>query len=370
MMMMMEVKEALFMNRGEGENSYAQNSSFTQKVASMTMPVLENAVETLFSKDFHLLQALNVAYLGCATSPNTFTVISMIKRMMEKKCRELNCQTLELQVYLNDLPGNDFNTLFKGLLSKVVGNKCEEVSCYVMGVPGSFHGRLFPRNSLHLVHSCYSAHWLSQAPKGLTSREGLALNKGKIYISKTSPLVVREAYLSQFHEDFTMFLNARSQEVVPNGCMVLILPGRQSSNPSSMESCFTWELLAIAIAELVSQAAGLIDEDKLDTFNVPSYFPSLEEVKDIVERDGSFTIDHMEGFELDIPQMQENDKWVRVEKLAKAVRAFAEPIISNQFGHEIMDKLYDKFTYIVVSDLEGKIPKTTTIVLVLSKIIG
>ncbi|CAL5365630.1 unnamed protein product [Camellia sinensis] len=310
-----------------------------QKVASMTMPVLENVVETLFSKDFHLLQALNVADLGCATSSNTFTVISTIKRMMEKKCRELNCQTLELQVYLNDLPGNDFNSLFKGLLSKVVvGNKCEEVSCYVMGVPGSLHGRLFPRNSLHLVHSCYSAHWLSQAPKGLTSREGLALNKGKIYISKTSPPVVREAYLSQFHEDFIMFLNARSQEVVPNGCMVLILPGRQSSDPSSMESCFTWELLAIAIAELVSQ--------------------------------GVTTIDHMEGFELDTLQMQENDKWVRGEKLAKAIRAFTEPIISNQFGHEIMDKLYDKFTHIVVSDLEGKIPKTTRVILVLSKIVG
>ncbi|KAI8001204.1 putative caffeine synthase 2 [Camellia lanceoleosa] len=125
----------------------------------MTMPVLENAVETLFSKDFHLLRALNATDLGCATSPNTFTVISTIKRMMEKKCRELNCQTLELQVYLNDLPGNDFNTIFNGLSSKVVvGNKCKEVSCCVMGVPGSFHGWLFPRNSLHLVHSCYSAH--------------------------------------------------------------------------------------------------------------------------------------------------------------------------------------------------------------------
>ncbi|KAF5960752.1 hypothetical protein HYC85_001961 [Camellia sinensis] len=336
------------------------------------MPVLENAVETLFSKDFHLLQALNAADLGCATSSNTFTMISTIKRMMEKKCRELNCQTLELQVYLNDLPRNDFNTLFKGLLSKVVvGNKCEEVSCYVMGVPGSFHGRLFPRNSLHLYSLAFLGlyiHLFQLAPKGLTSREGLALNKGKIYISKTSPPVVREAYLSQFHEDFIMFLNARSQEVVSNGCMVLKLPGRQSSYPSSMESCFTWELLAIAIAELVS--LGLIDEDKLDTFNVPSYFPSLEEVKDVVERDGSFTIDHMEGFERDTLQMQENDKWVRGEKLAKAVRAFTEPIISNQFGHEIMDKLYGKFTHIVVSDLEGKIPKTTSVVLVLSKIVG
>ncbi|KAF5960605.1 hypothetical protein HYC85_001814 [Camellia sinensis] len=273
------------------------------------MSVLEIAVETLFSKDFHLLQALNAADLGCVASPNT-------------------CETLELQVYLNDLPGNDFNTLFKGLSSKdVVGNKCEEVSSYVMGVPGSFHGRLFPGNSLHLVHSSYSVHWLSQAPKGLGSREGLALNKGKIYISMTSPHVVREAYLSQFHEDFTMFLNARSQEAVPNGCMVLILHGRKSSDPSKIESCFTWELLAIAIAELASQ-----------------------------------------GLELDSSHMQEKDKWVRGEKLAKAVRAFTEPIISKQFGYEIMNKLYDKFTHIVVSDLEAKKPKTTSIILVLSKI--
>ncbi|KAI8030465.1 Caffeine synthase 1 [Camellia lanceoleosa] len=198
-----------------------------------------------------------------------------------------------------------------------------------MGVPRSFHGRLFPRNSLHLVHSSYSVHWLSQTPKGLRSREGLALNKGKIYISKTSPPVVREAYLSQFHEDFTMFLNARSQEVVPNGCMVLILHGRKSSDPSNMESCFTWELLAIAISELVSQ--GFIDEDKLDTFNVPYYTPSLEEMKDIVEREGSFTIDHIEEFELDSPHMQEKDKWAGREKLAKAIRAFTEPIISNQY---------------------------------------
>ncbi|CAL5368797.1 unnamed protein product [Camellia sinensis] len=327
---MMEVKEALFMNGGEGESSYAQNSSFAirkclyicivallfmfmQKVASMTMSVLEIAVETLFSKDFHLLQALNAADLGCVASPNTFTVISTIKRMVEKKCRELNCETLELQVYLNDLPGNDFNTLFKGLSSKdVFGNKCEEVSCYVMGVPGSFHGQLFPG-----------------APKGLGSKEGLALNKGKIYISMTSPHVVREAYLSQFHEDFTMFLNARSQEAVPNGCMVLILHGRKSSDPSKIESCFTWELLAIAIAELASQ-----------------------------------------GLELDSSHMQEKDKWVRGEKLAKAVRAFKEPIISKQFGYEIMNKLYDKFTHIVVSDLEAKKPKTTSIILVLSKIVG
>ncbi|KAL7229084.1 hypothetical protein ACSBR2_007724 [Camellia fascicularis] len=364
----MNVKEVLFMNRGEGASSYAQNSSFTQKVASITMPVLENAVETLFFKDFHLLQVVKAADLGCAAGPNTFTVIFKIKRSVEKKCRELNSQTPELQVYLNDLPRNDFDTLFKGLSEVGVGDKCDGFLCYVMGVPGSFHGCLFPRNSLHLVHSSYSIHWLSQAPKGLSSEEGLALNKGKIYISKTSLPVVREAYLSQFHEDFTMFLNSRSQEVVPNGCMVLILQGRQSHDPSNMESCYKWELLAMAIAELVSQ--GLMDEDKLDSFNVPYYSPSLEEVQDIVEREGSFTIELMKAFSLDAMDRQEKDARAKVGKYAKGIRSFTESMISNQFGDEIIDKLYDKFTPIVVEDLAKESPKTTSIILVLTKIVG
>ena len=33
---------------------------------------------------------------------------------------------------------------------------------FVAGVPGSFYGRLFPRNSLHFAHSSYCLMWLSQ----------------------------------------------------------------------------------------------------------------------------------------------------------------------------------------------------------------
>ncbi|KAG5557929.1 hypothetical protein RHGRI_007994 [Rhododendron griersonianum] len=273
----MDTKEAIFMTRGDGENSYAQLSCLTQKVNAVTKPLLENAVRSLFSsKGFHVHGVLNIADLGCAAGPNAFSIISTVKETVEMKSRELNYQTPELQFYLNDLPGNDFNTLFRGLTY--------ENSCFLAGVPGSFHGRLFPRKSLHLVHSSYSVHWLSQVPKGLTSREGLALNKGNIYISKTSSPLVREAYLTQFEEDFTMFLRSRSEEVVPNGCAVLILHGRQSPDPSSKECCTTWGLIAGAIAALISE--GLIEEEKLDSFNVPYYTPSAKEVQDVVEREG------------------------------------------------------------------------------------
>lgn len=49
------------------------------------------------------------------------------------------------------------------------------------------------------------------------------MNKGNIYIAKTSPPSVHKAYLDQFEKDFTRFLKLRSAELVPGGYMVLTL---------------------------------------------------------------------------------------------------------------------------------------------------
>jgi len=43
---------------------------------------------------------------------------------------------------------------------------------------------------------------------------------------------------------------------------------------------------------------GVIDEEKLDMFNMPCYFPTVEEVKQLVEAEGSFTVDKLETFTL------------------------------------------------------------------------
>ncbi|CAK9184361.1 unnamed protein product [Ilex paraguariensis] len=164
---------------GEVESSYAQHSFFTQKVISIIKPVVVNAVHSLFSEDFHRKKVLNVGNLGCAAGPNTFSVILTVKESLERKCKELNCQPPELQVYLNDLPGNDFNSLFKDL-SRVGEDQKSDVllPCFVMGAPSSFHGCLFPRSWLYLVHFSYSVHWLSQLlcpqdPRGLYEKYDL-----------------------------------------------------------------------------------------------------------------------------------------------------------------------------------------------------
>ena len=149
----------LFMTKGEGESSYLQNSVISPFLSEKSKRVLERAVESLFEENSVPLQVLSVADLGCATSLSTFlvmaTAIDTAKKMQV-------VAPPEFQFLLNDLPGNDFNTLITGLSRFLNGENCMDVSCFAMVAPGSFYGRLFPRNTLHLVYSCYSVCFLSK----------------------------------------------------------------------------------------------------------------------------------------------------------------------------------------------------------------
>ncbi|PKI62502.1 hypothetical protein CRG98_017126 [Punica granatum] len=336
------------------------------------MPMLiPRTVDSLFAEGLIPCKLLNVADLGCSTGPNTFTFMSSLIRSLEHKCRELKLDVPEIQFYLNDLPGNDFNTLFRRLSE--FRKEYADLSCFFMGAPGSFHERLFPEKCLHLAYSLYSVHWLSRVPR-LTSDEGQALNKGKIYISKTSPRGVKEAYLAQFQEDVRRFLRCRAEELRIGGRLMLIIDGRPwGGDPAARESCYTWELLAEAIVSLVSE--GLVEEEKLDTLNVPYYIAAPEEVQLIVEQEGSFALEHLETITVErgsplVEDEEKEDPWTRGRKLAKNIRIFTDSIIQHHFGfgEEIMNKLYDeKLALLIGKDMSKGPSKGTSIVLELRK---
>ncbi|KAK6929451.1 LOW QUALITY PROTEIN: SAM dependent carboxyl methyltransferase [Dillenia turbinata] len=323
-----------------------------QRVARKFKPLLENAVRAVVLKDSQSHALLNVADLGCASGANTFFVIATVVDTVKNTCQEFNRATPDLQIYLNDLVGNDFNSLFKGL-SKIQFQN-ENMSCFVMGAPGSFYGLLFPRNSMHFLHSCYCIHWLSQVPPGLTSEEGLPLNKGTIYISETSPPIVSKTYLSQFQKDLSLFLSCHSKEMTSEGRAVFILHGRSSEDPTGFLRQFLF-------------AMGLIEEEKLDSFNVPYYIPSKEEIIDIVEKEGSFTIELIETSIDHIVDEQDMDIQSKARKIAKNFRCFSEPVIAYHFGNAIMDKLYDKIACNLTERLATKTCEQVSISIVLQR---
>ncbi|XP_010263597.1 PREDICTED: jasmonate O-methyltransferase-like isoform X2 [Nelumbo nucifera] len=356
----MDVAQILHMRRGDGEDSYAKNSNVQKVIICREKAGIEEALEAFdFNKMCEASESFKIADMGCSSGPNALCAAKAIVDGIYRRCQGLGCPSPELLIYLNDLPGNDFNMLFQSLSSfknlNGVGGEC-----FIAGMPGSFYGRLFPTRTLHFVHSSSSLHWLSQVPPDLEKKAIRALNKGNIYISKTSPQSVLKAYAVQFHKDFTSFLNSRSQEIVPAGRMVISLFGRTGDDPTSPECCQQWDLLAQVFRDMIVN--GLLQEGKLDSFNIPFYSPSPQELTSAVHNEGSFTLNRLEILEIDWDRVTSSetsngstktilDNQSISQSTVKFVRAVMESLLESHFGREVMDPLFRRHEQIVCDHL-------------------
>lgn len=84
---------------------------------------------------------------------------------------------------------------------------------------------------------------------------------------------------------------------------------------------------------------GLIDEEKVDSFNIPVYFPTSEELKAIIERNGCFSIERMDKLP-DPPLMRLKPS---PESVASQIRAVFEGVVKEHFGYDLVDKIFTKF---------------------------
>ncbi|KAM7264396.1 hypothetical protein ACFE04_002079 [Oxalis oulophora] len=336
------------MNGGMGDKSYAKNSSLQNGQLKTIMPLLEQAAAD-FSYN-HFPDCLTIADLGCSSGSNALTPISNIMQIIYSRRREIGKSTPEFNVFLNDLPENDFNTVFESLpefqekMRKQNGPDFGPL--YIGGVPGSFYERLFASKSLHFVHSSSSLHWLSQVPPELQSNS--LVNKGKIFISKTTPSEVIDAYFRQFKRDFASFLRSRSIEVAPGGRMVLTFKCRRTADPTPDECCMLWDYLAQAIQDLVAE--GLIEEEKLDTYNAPYFEAYVEDIRALIEEDGGFTVDRLEVKAMPWDGGSGLDRAKLSIVMSKGIRAVQENMFERHFGHQVIDRLFQRFREIIATD--------------------
>ncbi|XP_051147584.1 benzoate carboxyl methyltransferase-like [Andrographis paniculata] len=337
----------LRMNGGDDSLSYASNSGLQKFAMSKLRHVLDETIEEMMVKNGSI-ETFRIVDLGCSSGPNTFIAMSLIIKTLKSLHRDESYPQYE--IYLNDLPSNDYNNLFKMLPDFHRGRK----DCFVFALPGSFYGRLLPSNSLQFGYSCYCLHWLSQIPEGL----GMS-NKENICIVRTSPLKAFEAYAKQYERDFSTFLKCRGEEMMPNGRMVLAFVGRKNVDHRSEEDVSgTLRLLVETLSDMVNE--GLISKEDLDSFNMPIYYPSQNEVKTIIEQEGSFNMDKMEAFEVpwDANGYKNNDNEAfdahkSGKSTVECVRAFIEPMLTYHFRNTSMDidYVFDRYEQNVVEHI-------------------
>ncbi|TXG58458.1 hypothetical protein EZV62_016287 [Acer yangbiense] len=361
---MEELQNVLHMNGGEGENSYAKNSGQQKQVILKAKPFLQESIAELYNNIFPE-DCMRFADMGCSSGPNALIPTWEAAEALYKVARKHNHKPPALQVFLNDLPGNDFNTVFKSLPSfyeklKKLGKDHHDdhqdhesvLSCFIAAVPGSYYCRLFPPSFLHFVfsssvsigslrYSCFVLKKQHFVPEGLISESGVPLYKKNICLTKTSPQGVCKAYLEQFEKDFTKFLKLRTEELVPGGRMVLTIGGNQSKEDSIKNyRPNVLELIGMELEAMVSE--GIVEEWKLDAFNVPVYGPSFEEIQHVIEREGSYNINLLEKFDLSwdagsVDINGDSSLDTRVKQVLKIVRSATEPILASHFGNSIMD---------------------------------
>ncbi|XP_048549703.1 probable methyltransferase TCM_000168 isoform X1 [Triticum urartu] len=198
---------APIMNQGQGETSYAHNSSIQNAEQNKMKSLIEAVVVELCSNTGTLQPGkMVIVDLGCSTGPNALALVSIAVEAIHAHCLQFQQPSPEVSVLLNDLPENDFNTVVKSLVTLRQSND----PVVVTGItPGSFYERLFTSESVHLVCSSNSLHWLSKAPEDLKTNLIPAYDIDEHSRHERLPIVL-EAYAKQ---RFHTFSEAESQRV-------------------------------------------------------------------------------------------------------------------------------------------------------------
>lgn len=327
----MAFKQMVHMNQGQGQTSYAHNSSFQSAEQNRMKPLIEAATIELCSNTTTLSPGkMVIADLGCSSGPNAVALVSIALEATRSHFLQLQQPPPEVCVVLNDLPYNDFNAVVKSL---VAVRQIGEPVVVTGVVPGSFYERLFPSGSVHLFCSSNGLHWLSKAPEDLRINQIPAYDIDENVRRERLPMVTG-AYARQFRKDFTLFLQLRAKELVPEGRMVVSLPGRRSDEPVN-ESSLVWGTAVQILGAMASE--GVIDKERLDSLYIPVHGPSDEELREIIQEEGSFSVTEMRVHD---PISGMDRALLTPNRMVNSLRAAFEPIIVQHFGShgEIMDE--------------------------------
>ncbi|KAJ8550883.1 hypothetical protein K7X08_000253 [Anisodus acutangulus] len=325
------------MASGASPFSYRTNSAYQRRVVRTTKPLMHAVLmEKLQLKTLDIQRGIfQITDMGCSIGPNTFISVNNIvesvglKFESTKKTND-NTEIPKIQVFFSDHAFNDFNTLFTSLPV----NK----SYYAAAAVGSFYDRVFPDESLHIVNCSYGLHFLSRVPSEVEDKTSLAWNKGKVYYSHSKEEVIRE-YSRQYEKDMNSFLSARALEVVPGGLVFISVPARPDGTPhSKVIYNMLADTLGSCFQKLVIQ--GDIDEDEVDSFNIPVYITSPSEVEEAIKRNGSFNIEKLEI----LPNETSPTNGLTAKDASVHIRAITEGLIEEKFGPKILDKLFQLHT--------------------------
>ncbi|BAT13497.1 Os11g0260600 [Oryza sativa Japonica Group] len=288
-------------------------------------------------------QSMVVADLGYSSGANTLLFFSEVIATASEKIPTDNTtreSTMEVQFFLNDLPSNDFNQIFRSL-------------------------EQFKQSTMqHCTHR--------------------GLQPPPYYVAGIStPPLVAQLYLNQFEKDFSRFLQLRCKELVPGGRMVLTILGSKNSDTIHGGGAISNKCELLSQALHVLMAEGRVETEKLDSFNMPMYGPSPDELKQLVQQSQLLDIMDIEVFDLShltndaveksklevgatADATQDNVHEEIGRNIAATLKAVMGSLFESHFGESIIDDLFAVFAHNVTQQLETPEKKGSVTVISMS----
>ncbi|KAG0576342.1 hypothetical protein KC19_5G072700 [Ceratodon purpureus] len=324
----------------------ANQKKLRQQIQSLLKPAL---VDTLLHHFSTLVGGGPVHYadFGCSVGHNTISFATFVTDILNSKS-ELSAK--DFVCHFADLPSNDFNTLFKQLPGEGGGER--ERTWFVEGVPGSQYSRMFPHSSLHVAMTTLTLHYLSEIPSLVSDKSLPVYNKGKISAHGSS-LGTVEAYVEVSRKGLRKFFECRAEEMVSSGVLGYYCPGRRDrAHPEEQmfdDNVHPQFLFEKSWQELVNE--GTIEEEILDSFNMPICHPSIDELQEAIEQPIP---------EFQIQTLEFTDKFYitpgNADTMFKDAKAYGEtmtnmlkmgagPMVSDHLGHEPMQLMMERFCH-------------------------
>jgi len=243
-------------------------------------------------------------------------------------------ESIPISIFHEDIPENDWSTLFKTSNKKTYGDN----NVFVFGIGTSFLEHVFPPRSIHIAWTAVAIHYLSHVP---------CLSPYHI-LPQLNPPEILEKWEKLAAVEWEQMVKARSIELKPGGRFIVVSIASHKHKILLLE---LWEVLNSILKSFVQE--GSMDAEEYLHINIVGYTRTIEELEAPLSKYG-FHVDHIEELEVEDPYIkayrQTGDKEQLQKDHTNFVRSFSESMIISQLNTkytpevkiQFVDKLFGK----------------------------
>ncbi|OMO70863.1 SAM dependent carboxyl methyltransferase [Corchorus capsularis] len=81
----------------------------------------------------------------------------------------------------------------------------------------------------------------------------------------------------------------------------------------------------------------MISKEKLESFNLPQYYPTESEIEELIDLNGCFSIEKIETI------LGPAEYFYNAQIWSMIVRAALESVLQNHFGNEMVEELFQRY---------------------------